>query len=225
MRRFKTRLEGITFSPSGLEVARISYHEELMLQPGQAVLAYKPSDWQPLRKVLFPIHIYPYGFIADVPPEPNWRIGDTLDAFGPLGKGFTPPPLANKWLLASFQNPPDKVLALVQPGLERGAAIVLCADRLPGNLPPQVEWVANLEQALSWADYLALDLPLEMLPLLRTRLGLSSGERFPYAAQVLITQPLPCGIGTCYACAIKSQHGMVLACDKGPVFELDQLEY
>jgi hypothetical protein len=225
MRRFRIRLDGITISPSGLEVARIAYTDGFILQPGQAVLAYKPGDWQPLRKVLFPIQIYPDGFMADAAPESTWRIGDTLDTYGPLGKGFTPPASAKKWLLASFHSSPDKVLALIQPGLEGGAALALYAHRLPTNLPPQVEWVESLEEALAWADYLALDLPLNMLPSLRNRLGLSPGDQFPYSAQALINQALPCGIGACHACAIKSQQGWSLVCTEGPVFKLNQLEF
>ena len=225
MRQYKIRLDGITLSPSGLEVAYLAYTDGLTLRPGQPVLAYKPGDWQPLRKVLFPIQIASAGFIADVAPEATWRNGDTLVTYGPLGKGFTPSASAKKWLLASFHSSPDKVLALIQPGLEGGAALALFANRLPTNLPPQVEWVESLEEALAWADYLALDLPLNMLSSLGDRLGLSPGDRFPYTAQVLINQALPCGIGTCHACAIKSRQGWALACKEGPVFELNQLEF
>lgn len=225
MRRFDARLEGITLSPSGQPVAMISCREEHIPQPGQAVLVCKPNDWQPLRKTLFPIHTYSDGFVADASPEPSWRIGDALDVFGPIGMGFTPPPDADKWLLVSFESPPDRIFALIQPGLELGAAIALSADRLPAHLPPQVEWVPDVTEALPWANYLALDLPLEMLPSLRSWLGLSSVDRFPFLAQALIIQSLPCGLGACYACAIKSKHGSVLACTEGPIFELNQLEF
>jgi hypothetical protein len=224
MRRFIAQIEGITFSPSGMEVARIRHGDDLTLQPGQVILSYKPGSSQPLRKALYPIHIYQEGFIADSPPEPDWRIGDMLLSYGPLGDGFSPPASAKKWLLTSFDAHPEKLLALIQPGLDHGAAIALCSEELPANLAPQVEWISDLSEALSWADYLALDLPLEMLPSLGTKLGVTSGNPLQFPAQVLISQVLPCGMGTCYACAIKKQGGMVLACTQGPVFDINQLE-
>jgi len=224
MHRFEIRLSGITLSPSRMEVARVSYPEGLSLHPGQAILVTKPGCQQPLRKALFPIQINQDNIVVDAPPEPNWRLGDRLDAFGPLGKGFTPPPSSNKWLLVCLSDAPDRLLALVQSGLARGAEIALYTKDLHTNLPPQVEWIPNLDDVLAWADYLAIDIPLDKLPLLRDHLALNPGIPFPFAAQVLVTQPMPCGFGACYACAVKSNRDWILSCREGPVFELNQLE-
>jgi hypothetical protein len=112
----------------------------------------------------------------------------------------------------------------VQSGLEREAEIALYANHLPANLPPQIEWISDLDEALAWTDYLAVDLPQDKLVLLRSQLGILPGDSFPFPAQVLITQAMPCGIGACYACALKSTHGWILSCREGPVFDLNQLE-
>jgi hypothetical protein len=225
MRQFNARLEGIVRSPTDQSAAWLSCSSEDIPQPGQAVMAYKLEDHQPLRKVLFPIQLLKDGFVADAPPEPSWRIGDILNLWGPLGQGFNPPQVADKWLLASFDNPPQRLFSLIQTGLDRGAAISLCTEQLPTNLSPQVEWIQDITEALAWANYLALDLPLEAIPSLRTQLGLSPDGKIPAHAQVLIAQPIPCGFGACYACALKGKHGSFLTCTDGPVFELDQLEF
>jgi dihydroorotate dehydrogenase electron transfer subunit len=101
----------------------------------------------------------------------------------------------------------------------------LCCDTLPLDLPPQVEWIPQITEAISWADYLALDLPAESIPTLRSRIGLSVNDKLPFTAEVLITHPIPCGLGVCYACALQGQRGPLLSCIDGPVFKLDQLEY
>jgi dihydroorotate dehydrogenase electron transfer subunit len=188
-------------------------------------LAYKPGDHQALRKALFPSKILSDGFVADTPPETSWRIGDSLSLWGPLGKGFTPPAESDKWLLACFETLPDRILSLVQLGLERGAAISLFSEHLPAYLPPQVEWISEVNHALAWADYLALNLPIESIPSLPSRLGIPKGDEPSIPVQVLITQPMPCGLGVCYACAVKGAYKPILACTEGPVFEFHQLEF
>jgi hypothetical protein len=225
MHQFNARLEGITLSSYGHAAAKISCKPEDIPSPGQAVMACKPGNHQPLRELLFPIRILPDGFVADSPPAPDWRIGDTLNLWGPLGKGFTPPPESQKWLLASFENPPHRLFPLIEMGLKRGVAISLSSDYVPPDLPPQVEWIQEISEALGWADYLAVDLPAESVPSLRSRLGISPDEKFPITAQILPTQPIPCGLGVCYACAVKGHRSTLLACIDGPVFESDQLEF
>jgi hypothetical protein len=225
MRKFNARLEGTILTFDHQVAARLSCLPEDSPSPGQAVMAYKEGDCEPLRKLLFPIHRSEDGFVVDSPLEPNWRIGDTLNLWGPLGKGFIPPQAAEKWLLASFENPPRRLYSLIQIGLERGVAISLCTNKMPDHLPPQVEWIPEISEALAWTDYLALDLRAESIKFLRTRLGLSSDKILPFPAQILVTQPIPCGLGVCYACALKGHQEQLLSCKDGPVFELNQLEF
>jgi hypothetical protein len=225
MRRSMARLEGMTLSPIGYPVARFSCRAEDIPRPGQALLCSKPDARQVLPTVLFPSHLLTDGFVSDVSPGAWWRLGDRLEIWGPLGDGFTPPPASRNWLLTSLETTPIRLLPLIDLGLQRGVNISLCSDQIPVNLSPQVELIVDLQDALSWADYLALDVSMEAIPRLRSYLGLSTADRPTIAAQALIAPPMPCGLGACQACAVKGRRGWHLVCVEGPVFELNQLAY
>jgi hypothetical protein len=99
---------------------------------------------------------------------------------------------------------------------------------LPAGLPAAVEVypLSELPQALAWADFLALDLPLPSLPSLRGRLNLQGSRRLPCPAQALLDLPMPCGgAADCGVCAVHTRTGWKLACREGPVFNLEELEW
>lgn len=147
-------------------------------------------------------------------------MGDEVDLAGPIGTPFQPPPRARRWSLASFDRPADRLLPLLFQGLERGAELALVCSEPPPNLPEAVELNPPWPEALAWADYAALDLgdtdSVEGFPA-RTRL------RFGRAAEALMTPPMPCGIGACGACAVRTRRGWVLACREGPVWPMRDL--
>jgi hypothetical protein len=225
MARSTARLEGVTLSPIGHPVARFSCGPKDIPQPGQALLCSKPGADQALPTVLFPSRILRDGFISDVPPEACWRLGDTLEIWGPLGDGFTPPIASRNWLLVSLETTSLRLLPLIHLGLERGVNLSLCSDHLPTNLSPQIELNPNIEEALTWADYLALDVSMEAIPRIRAYLGLSMHDIPTIAAQALIAPPMPCGLGACLACVVRGHHGWHPACVEGPVFELKRLAF
>ena len=114
------------------------------------------------------------------------------------------------------------------PRLERDCAVTLYTDAHLSALPSTLEIypLSSLREALTWPDLLALDLPLERLPALRDLLGLQPGDLLPCPAQALIWTPMPCaGLAECGACAVPSRRGYKLACEDGPVFPLNHLEW
>jgi hypothetical protein len=117
----------------------------------------------------------------------------------------------------------SRLIPLMNLGLQRGVMISLWVDSLPPELPPEVEITPDLQEALRWADYLALDVSLEGLGVLRERYRSTSENPWPSVAQVLINIAYPCGLGICQACAVKAKRGWRLACMKGPVFDLRTL--
>lgn len=225
MHRARARIEAFTLEMTGKPAIRIACERRLIPNPGQAIMALLPGTDQSIRHTIFPVHIDNGGFIADMVPDRRWRLGDELDLLGPIGHGFSPPQSARRWLLAALGQYPSRLLPLLDLGLAGGAALSVYVDQpLPG-LPPQVEVTTDLAEAMKWADYLAIEVAAEDLLQLRTRFSLSPDDQIPIPAQALLSMPMPCGIGTCQACAVKARRGWKLSCNDGPVFDLSGLEW
>ncbi len=203
--------------------------------PGRYLLAWSPDDpAAPLAQPLFLSEIVDGGFVAASPVPPSWEPGTHLQLRGPLGHGFDLPSAVRRLALAAL-GPTDRRLlpllhnALAAPQQRSSASVALFTDlRLEtAGLPSAVEInpLAALPDSLLWADFLALDVPLERIGDLPARLGLSpETRRLPCPAQVLVVTPMPCGgVGGCGACSLETPHGWKTACDDGPVFPLEAL--
>ena len=152
----------------------------------------------------------------------------TLALRGPLGQGFSLPENARRLALISLAESPARLLPLASQAVKEHLAVALFTDAPLAGLPAalEIQPLSALSEALSWADFIALELPLGALPELRPRLGLSAADRLPCPAQALITTPMPCaGMAECGACAVPSQRGWKLACKDGPVFNLNELSW
>ncbi len=196
--------------------------------PGRYVMAWSPEEPDaPLATPLFAARIEPQGFLAAPPVPTTWEPGTALQLRGPLGRGFNPPGNLRRLALAGLGEGIARLGPLLQAALEKGAAVALFADQTPPGLPSAVEVnpLETLNEALAWADYLALDLPAPALPGLSRLLGVERGVRaLPCPAQALVHTAMPCGaLADCGACAVETRLGWKLACHDGPVFDLIDL--
>jgi hypothetical protein len=201
--------------------------------PGQYLLAQPLEGGAALPTVLFSSGEAPDGFAAAPPLPYSWRPGTELLLRGPLGKGFSLPEGVRRVCLLALDAAPSRLLPLAYLAFERRAeAALLCdprtidlaAHQLPVCL--EIDPLDALPSLLSWADFLAVDLPAAHLPQLRQRLGLKPGERLPCAVQVLVATSMPCGgAADCGVCAVKGRRGWLLACKDGPVFDLNDLDW
>lgn len=205
--------------------------------PGKYLLAYNPKDLaSTASRVLFPV-----GLTAGLagngtpllgPAPPSWGPGTSLRLRGPLGNGFKFPQSLRRLALAAIGGSGSRLLPLIPMALGSGADVTIFTDspNLTGSpLPPAVEInpLSVLPENLPWANLLAVDIPLGMLPELRQILGLGPHERPPCQVQALISMPMPCGgLAECSACAVPTRRkGYKLACKHGPVFDLNQLDW
>jgi hypothetical protein len=223
MRRSRAYIAAQTLGPYGESATRLSCDPNVEFKPGQLVLANLPGLDQSLRVALFPIRIVDGGIIVNLPNHLTCGIGDPIDLLGPIGHGFSPPKTAKRWLLVAKGTSASRLMPLVDLGTQRGVMMSLWVDAAPPKLPPQVEVLPDLHEALRWTDYLAMDVSPEGLGTIREQLSLSSEIKWPSEAQVLLNVEYPCGLGVCQACAVKANRGWRLACVKGPVFELQTL--
>ena len=226
---YPARVIEVRLSHCAVLEGRIACPPGVVPPPGRYLSAYAPSEsGAPLAAPLFLAQAATGGFWAAAPFPPAWIPGTELLLRGPLGTGFELPAAVTRLALASLSASPARLLPLASAALDRDCAVTLFTDTPLTGLPSTLEIspLCSLRESLSWPDLLALDLPLEGLPGLRSLLGLPAGGLLPCPAQALLWTPMPCaGIAECGACAVPSRHGYKLACADGPVFPLHTLEW
>ena len=208
----------------GNSAGRIRCDARLVPAPGQYLLAHAThTPGSALATPIFSAGSCQGGFHAAHPLPDDWLPGTRLNLRGPLGKGFQIPPGARFVALVSFGTDPARLLALTEPALAQGAALVLLADRVPDGLPAAIEIspLAALGETLRWADLVLVDTPRAMLPALLKPLSETPGAG---EVRILVETPMPCGgVAECGVCAVRLRKGYKLACKDGPVFELRTL--
>jgi Iron-sulfur cluster binding domain of dihydroorotate dehydrogenase B len=207
--------------------ARIACSAAAVPHPGQVLLAVDRENV--LGASLFFAGDSPDGFLCAPPIPVSWEPGTELTLYGPLGRGFQIPTRSG----SAFR------LALVAAG-DSAARLLPLASRLPDiasvalfgdapfpALPAFIEAypLDDLRESFGWADFLAIDVPVEELEDLLNRLvdGLAGAAAPP--GQILIYATMPCaGFGECGVCGVKTRRGSwQLACKDGPVFDLREL--
>jgi len=149
-----------------------------------------------------------------------------LELRGPLGRGFSIPQGVRRLALAAFGETASRLLPLTEQALRQEVAVALFTELSVPDLPSAVEInpLGSLTDALTWADFLALDLPLERLAELGDFLGLTHQLHVPCSGQALLWTPMPCGgIAECGVCAVQAGRSWKLACKDGLVFNLEEL--
>lgn len=228
MRSFTGRIIEIGWEPGLGSNAWIECTAGQPPEPGRYLLGWSPEAVDaPLATPLFACRYAENRFQSAGEMPREWEPGAPLQLRGAFGRGFTPPVRLRRAALAAIQTGPARLLPILHQALEWGGEVALFTNMPPPGLPSAVEInpLSALADALTWADYLALDLPLQALPLLKACLG---DDRPPSAlacpAQALVAAPMPCGgAADCGACAVKTRRGWKSACVDGPVFNLVDL--
>jgi dihydroorotate dehydrogenase electron transfer subunit len=145
-----------------------------------------------------------------------------------LGRGFSLPNDARRLALAAFETGLSRLLPLAKQAMQQECAVTVFADPPLPDLPPAIEVypLEDLPEALAWADLMALDLRREFLPRLRDALDIRRGASLACPIEALIWTPMPCGgLGRCGACHMTAPGGWKLACEDGPVFDIQHLDW
>ncbi len=225
----------IQIEPDGKRSAQFDCDPKVLPKAGQYLGAYNPNE----QETVLGCSLFPMGLPSSMEVAPNvssvrlgpiprtWHPGSTLELRGPLGHGFNLPPAVNSLGLIALGESAGRLLPLIPLALANNVDIAIFSDATLPPLPPVVEIRAleDLPEAIAWADFLAIDLPLENIPDLRKTLQLGPHDYLPCPAQVLVTTPMPCaGIAECGVCAVLGRKkGYSLTCKDGPVFNLNQL--
>ncbi|HUF38595.1 MAG TPA: hypothetical protein VMN57_08730 [Anaerolineales bacterium] len=218
------RILEFRLEPDGHRTVRIGCDPKAAPAPGRYLLADLPADLDSLlAAALFSSLSFPDGFLAaplDGPLPPAWELGAELRLRGPLGRGFNLPPAVRNLALAAAGDTAARLLPLV----ERAGSAALFTDLPVPDLPTRVEVqpLAALPEALGWADFVAVDIPLGRVEDLGGILGEPAALPVTLpAGQVLVHGPMPCGgLGECGLCALPAGRRSILLCVEGPVCDL-----
>jgi hypothetical protein len=224
MRTYTGRVVEIQLDQAGRTAAQVACPAQAVPSPGQYTFALDENNI--LGAPLFLGRRLDHGFLAAPPLPAGWAPGLPVTLRGPLGRGFHLPADLRRLALAAAGETAARLLPLAEVALERNVAVTLFTDAPLPALPLSLEAypLGALPEARAWADFLALDLPLESLPELRERLGLPDGGALDCPGQALILAPMPCaGLADCGVCAVPAPRSWKLACKDGPVFDLTDL--
>jgi len=175
---------------------------------------------------LFTSQVLDDGFLAAPPIPTTWAPGTSLRLRGPLGHGFSIPEGIRRLALVAFGDTSARLSPLIYIAVRRDISVALFTNARVFSLPAAVEInvLAAISEALSWADYLMADVPFEVLPGLRAALGVDHSAGLPCRGQALVVAPMPCGgMADCGVCAFTSRRGWKYLCKDGPVVDLSEL--
>jgi hypothetical protein len=101
--------------------------------------------------------------------------------------------------------------------------MTLFSDAPLAELPPDLEAypLQDLQESLSWADFYAVEAPLDRLESLGEHFSNTPQGLPALRGQVLVQACMPCStLGDCGVCAVKVRRSWKLTCKDGPVFDL-----
>lgn len=211
----------------GLPAARINCPVGMVPGPGQYVMAHAAGSDDPLPTVIYSARSMTDGMLSAPGVPGQWSPGTRLYLRGPLGHGFTLPRATSRVALIAWDDGPSRLLALLEHASRQDASIALVCENPPAELPPHVEVLPlrALIDVLTWADYAAFDAGRESLAGLKARLREGGKSSARAEAQVLVRVPMPCGgLAQCGVCTVRAGRVNSLACEQGPVFDLNLLD-
>jgi hypothetical protein len=201
--------------------ALIDCPSEVVPTAGQYLLAVHEGSIQ--ATPLFLADDWSQGFLAAPPFPRSWRPGTELSIYGPLGKGFHLSADILRLGLIALGDTNARLLPLASASKSDRFSITLFSNAPLAELPPDLEAypLDDLQESLSWADFYAVDTPLENIEALAEYFSDSPEGLASIRGQVLVHTSMPCSsLGECGVCAVKVKRSWKLTCKDGPVFDL-----
>jgi hypothetical protein len=218
------------------------------LRSGQAVLArriekdYEIELWNPyLRDLWFPVEVPSSNhLVIERPSNYQYIPGQLFNLLGPVGQPFRFRRSVRNILFMIYDTTPTAILMAIKPLLANDVSVTMVLMGTAKaydtqHLPPEVEIIRaeddltwdDMVMTLGWADQVfavvgqgdELAYFSKIMTLLRER-RTDVPEKYVFG---VFQNILPCGIGACYACVLKTKQGTKLQCVDGPAFDLTTL--
>ncbi len=214
---------------------RIRFETDLIPAPGQLALARLAATADPyLRLPFFPSVLSQTGFAVDVAAShPALRFlapGSTVDLIGPVGVQVGGLPPRSRLLLIADSDPAILLPFASQAIADGGTATLLLARPYPLDaLDPEIEirvgdLLSLAAEFAAAADRVLIHTGPALHQPLRQKLAEARAFVPPDYAYAFVERSMPCDLGACGACAVKTGRGWKWACLDGPFFSLAELE-
>lgn len=127
-------------------------------------------------------------------------------------------------LPAPARFPPSLELVLITHDGSTGYAGRIADDVAEGEAAgASASRPARVQTLIGWADVICVAFDRARYPAMGRLIRDVRLEPRPMFAQAWVRVPMPCGVGACEVCRIRTRHGEKRACTDGPVFDLLQL--
>ncbi|MCC7448552.1 MAG: hypothetical protein IT324_14115 [Anaerolineae bacterium] len=233
------RVRRVSATIQRLEIAVDRSHRGILnVEAGQLFLVRATESLDPyLREPWTPVRREKSRLIIERPVSQTCTPGQVVSLMGPVGKPIPLRDTGRTLLLIAYEATPASLLLLAETALGKGVSVAMvligAALHYPLEaLPEEMEIVrgtddgkwASQADTFKWADQIVavasppFDMPYygKLLASLRDiRVEVPTGHVYG-----LFQPPMPCGIGACQACLIRSGSQEVAACLEGPAFDL-----
>lgn len=170
------------------------------------------------------------------------RSGDSIQVFGPLGRGYEVASDTQQLLLVAGGLGVAAVIALADEAIAQGRSVTLLQGARseqhlypPSLLPKEVESIAATDDGSTGHKGLVTDLLADKLPWADQIFACGPNPMFASMArivrdmrsrkpvQALLEERMGCGTGVCYGCAVFTRKGVRLVCKDGPRFDIREV--
>ena len=210
------------------------------LKAGQSLLARVDGSPAYLREQWFPVSVSKTELVVERPADRLYLPATPVHVMSMLGQPFRYRRTLRSILFIAYDTPPTPLLLSIPALLANQVSVTLvllgnAADYKTEHLAPEVEVIigdsamnwANRVTTVGWADqvFVVVDPADEMTYFRRVwKLFTELRAEIPKSYVFGVFQPiLPCGVGACGACMVRTKSGTSFSCTQGPAFDLTEM--
>ena len=211
------------------------------MKAGQSLLARVGDGWEPyLRDQWWPAAISGGIVTVELPVGVKYEPGQVVDLIGIVGQPYRFRRTLRNVLLLAYDTDLAPFLLMLPALLANRVSVTLvllgsAATYSTGHLAAEIEVItgdgelnwANRVTTIGWADQVFVITPQDDgLAHFKRIWDLFSQLRAEVPASYLfavVRMPLPCGVGACSACMVRTKGANQLICTNGPAFDMTQM--
>ncbi len=218
-------------------------HMLLNMKAGQSLLARVTHTLDPyLREHWFPVSVNKSALVVERPITSMYMPSTQVSVLGIVGQPFRYRRTLRSVLMIALDTAPTPLLFSIPALLVNHVNVTLvllgtAVNYKTEHLPPEVEilhgdeqmnW-ANRVTTIGWADQVFVVVnPADEMTYFTRVLELFRQLRADLPSNYLFgvfQPPLPCGVGACGACVIRTKGTSHFACEQGPAFDLTEVKF